>query len=753
MGDMLEPLARKFTWVFRWVVLSLLLQAAPAAAAATYYVRTDGGSATECTGLVDAPYPGTGLAQPCAWDHPFQALPPDGVARMAGGDTLTIGSGSYRMGYGASGDDACDSSFPWACHMLPVPSGPSVGSPTRILGAGWNSGCAAPPELWGAERANVILDLTGASNVEIACLEITDREGCVEFHTGSLTCDRNSYPYGDWASVGLYAEDSANVGLTDLDIHGLAHTGIHAGRLTDWTLTDVRLGANGWVGWDGDIDGGDSNSGTMQFTGWTVEWNGCGETWPGEVPSGCWAQSAGGYGDGVGTGATAGDWMIEDSVFRYNTSDGLDLLYASLGSSITIRRTLAEGNAGNQIKTSGPALIENTVAVGNCGFFDGKAFTYNVDNCRALGNAVSIHLRQSDAVTLVNSTVAGEGDCLVLAGCDGGADGSESLVLRNNVFRGHTDFLQPFENSCLTYADVCPSDPFDTDYSVILDVKNAACPGANDVCGSPLGLVNDAIDNFDARLQPTSPAVDSGTGSGATWSTPSNDITGFARPFGAAVDRGAYESDGAVITTTTSTTTTTTTTTTTSTTTTLAALCPPTPGAGCRAAATGGTSLGIRNSADNNRDRFDWKWRKGAATTASELCDGTDGSAEYRVCVYDSSADPQPLAEMALRSGATCGSRPCWKTTGTKGCRYKDKSRTPDGIIQAKLRGGVAGKAALGIKGSGTALAPPTLSPSGLTLPITVELWIDDGVATECWTATYATASRNGPEKLKAKGP
>ncbi|MBM3190812.1 MAG: hypothetical protein FJZ90_19090, partial [Chloroflexi bacterium] len=42
-------------------------------AAVTYYVRPDGGSPTQCTGRVDAPYPGSGTNQPCAWDHPFRA--------------------------------------------------------------------------------------------------------------------------------------------------------------------------------------------------------------------------------------------------------------------------------------------------------------------------------------------------------------------------------------------------------------------------------------------------------------------------------------------------------------------------------------------------------------------------------------------------------------------------------------------------------------------------------------------------------
>ena len=70
-------------------------------AAATYYVRPDGGSPAQCTGLANAPY--TGASQDCAWDHPFRALPPEGTPRIAGGDTLVIAAGEYMMGYGAPG--------------------------------------------------------------------------------------------------------------------------------------------------------------------------------------------------------------------------------------------------------------------------------------------------------------------------------------------------------------------------------------------------------------------------------------------------------------------------------------------------------------------------------------------------------------------------------------------------------------------------------------------------------------------------
>jgi len=512
----------------------------------TYYVRPDGGSAAACTGMVDAPYPGTGTARACAWDHPFRALEPSGEAgrqgmvRISGGDTLVIGPGSYAMGYGAPGADNCDSDYPYDCTMPPVPSGPDDAHPTRIVGAGWDRGCPEPPELWGTERPWQVLSLDGSSNVEVACLEITDHAGCAEFHSGGLACNRSNYPHGDWAPTGLFAQDSANVVLRDLNIHGLAAHGVLAARLADWTVEDVRVVGNGWVGWDGDIEGNggdDANTGSMVFRRWTVAWNGCVETYPGAEPTGCWAQSAGGYGDGVGTGTTGGDWVIEDSAFLHNTSDGLDLLYHTLGGTITLRRTIARGNAGNQIKTAGPAFLENVLAVGNCAYFEGQSFTHNVDPCRALGNTLALLLTAGDAITVVNSTVAGEGDCLVTAECLGesACDGSESILLRNTVFEGGPQYGPAVDTTCLTWTSLS-GDPFAIDHAVIHGVKGmpSPCPQGSH-CGVPPGIWNTDIDVFDARLRQDSPAVDGG----ATELAPAVDLIGHIRA--GAPDIGAYE--------------------------------------------------------------------------------------------------------------------------------------------------------------------------------------------------------------------
>lgn len=522
-----------------------------------YYVRPDGGSPEQCNGLTDAAYPGSGSDQACAWDHLFRAFPPGEAPKVSGGVTILVASGSYQMGFGAPGTERCEEAGSFDCTMAPIPSGPDPDHPTRILGAGWDSGCTNAPELWGSGRPWFLIDLTDSSNVDIGCFEITDHSGCVEAHSGGLACERDNPPYGDWASIGIQAEDSANVHLWDLNIHGLASTGIHAGRLTDWTLDNVRIAGNGSAGWDGDLwdDLGDSNSGTLTFRHWVVEWNGCGETYPEGEPTGCWAQEAGGYGDGVGTGETGGDWIIEDSQFLHNTSDGLDLLYHTLGGRIVLNRVRAEGNAGNQIKVTGEATITNNVIVGNCAFFEGQSFTHLVDHCRALGSALQIFYTGGEQVSLLNSTIYGQGDGLVGAGereGEGSAcDGSEQLLARNNVFVGTTDYFDSSDISFLYYQEECEALKMDSDFNLVFSAKNIECgaagdnviSGAHDQCVDPMLEGPLSGPAFGMALAAGSPGIDAGD----SGYCPPEDILGNSRPIDgngdgvAACDIGAFE--------------------------------------------------------------------------------------------------------------------------------------------------------------------------------------------------------------------
>lgn len=469
-----------------------------------YYVRVDGGEADQCTGTADAPYPGRGTRQACAWNSLHQALPSTGQARIKGGDTLYVAPGTYPLGVHAPGalGGRCYADAPWDCHLAPVPGGPDARTPTRILG----QDPARPPVLRGHERVSHLLDLNGSANVEVAHLVLTDGSPCVEFHADpTAKCERDAAPFGEWASSGISASASRKVWLHDLDIHGLANRGIIAGGLTDWTVERVRIHANGWAGWDGDIGDGSSNSGEIVLRHVEIGFNGCGETLDG-TPWACWAQNAGGYGDGLGTARTGGHWLIEDSHVHHNTSDGVDLLYmdGSADSSVTIRRVRAEGNAGNQIKTQGRALIESSVVVGNCAYFEGQGRMQADDLCRALGNALSIGLVEGQPAELRHNTITGEGDCLVLSE---GGDPSSQLILANNILLGRIDWRQSPELACGHYAHQSPAR---VSYAgnLFWHVKDGQCPG-DSRCEDPK-LANAGFDAFDPMPLGDSPVLGAG---------------------------------------------------------------------------------------------------------------------------------------------------------------------------------------------------------------------------------------------------
>lgn len=516
--------------------------------ATTYYVRPDGGSATQCTGASNTAYSGSGNGQACAWSHPFIALPPMGTPRIAGGDTLVIGRGSYMMGYGAPGAEACNTGNAFMCSMAAVPSGPSASQPTRILGQGFDNGCSAAPELWGTERAPSILNLTGSSNVEVACLEVTDHSSCIENHcqmTGTCSgevdrCKRDGYPYGTWAENGLVASDSRNVTLQDLNIHGLANDGVRAGRLTDWTMIQVKIVGNGFGGWDGDIRNGvptadTSNHGNIVFRGGEIGFNGCGERYPGGQIFGCWGQNEGGYGDGVGTGPTGGNWVFEDMHVHHNTQDGIDLLYADGTGSITIERVLADGNAGNQLKIAGNSSIANSVVVGNCAYFSkpgniGVGNMQSSDSCRASGDTIAIlagndvasptNINHAVTVTVQNNTIAGEGNGLIMLS-RGNPD--SHVYITSNAMSGSMNwhlvesgypeltggvyyYPRPGTDDAapsITYAD-----------NLFWNLKNDQCPMGS-LCENPR-FTNGDIYAFNALPTPSSPLINRATAANST---------------------------------------------------------------------------------------------------------------------------------------------------------------------------------------------------------------------------------------------
>ena len=495
---------------------------ASTASATVWYVRKDGGTASQCTGTKDAGYPGRGTHQDCAFDHPYQLLPPNASPEpmqptaMRPGDTLEIRQGSYMMGYGAPGQsrDGCDVPYTWDCEISNIPSGVDAAHPTIVTGD-----CKAMAELWGTQRAAAIFSLQKVHDVKIACLELTDHSRCIENYRptsaagGVAACNRSTYPYGTWAANGIDAADVTNLTLQELDIHGFADYGINAGRLSGNTLLDgVTLRANGWGGWSGDLGGNDhssSNSGTIVVRDSEVAWNGCAEAYPATTVVGCWGQNEGGYGDGFAEAWTGGNWTFVRDEMHDNTQDGLDLLYANGSGTIMVMQSRFYGSAGNQVKISGPSSIVDSIIVGNCMWTQQKRGTsmlgamQSADDCRALGSAVELDFPLSDQVaTFVFNTVTGQGDGLIDASQKGTGN---QVVLANNILDGRHSDKRGDEPTFGYYGGDDNVVPATWIGNLVHGVRHGACPG-DSLCEDPL-LRDSAFATYDPTPRPGSPAV------------------------------------------------------------------------------------------------------------------------------------------------------------------------------------------------------------------------------------------------------
>lgn len=485
---------------------SLGFAAIGSAQAATFYVRTDGGDAAQCTGRADAAYPGSGTAQACAWKNPNIAMPSSGSARIVGGDTLMIGAGSFQIGSGG--------------YMQKVPSGPTASSRTRILGK-------AGTKLVGVAGTHRVLNLDGSSNVEIGNLEITDNSDCVYNHSNAAATCTSAMA---WARVGVYATASNNVWMHDVNVHGMAARGFNAGGLSNWTLERVKMNKNGSAGWDGNVGTG-SNSGQMVMRDIEIGWNGCGERVATGEPWACWAQTTGGYGDGFGTVDTGGQWLIEDAFVHHNTSDGLDLRYMDGADTtkVTLRRIYSVANAGNQVKIKGNSLIENSVLVGNCTYFHGKYYMAEGDQCRAYGSTLLLILTGNDVATVRHNTIAGEGDAQIAYG-EGAS--SDKVNIQNNLVVG----FPYYANSSTATLFSGGSAPAAKSFSGNMAWKVRTCQTGT-TCTQDPKLTNMTLAAFDAEPLAGSPVTDKAP----MISGVSTDFVLQPRPSGAANDVGAYE--------------------------------------------------------------------------------------------------------------------------------------------------------------------------------------------------------------------
>jgi hypothetical protein len=166
-------------------------------------------------------------------------------------------------------------------------------------------------------------------------------------------------------------------------------------------------------------------------------------------------------------------------------------------------------------------------------------------------------------------------------------------------------------------------------------------------------------------------------------------------------------------------------------------LCPSTPRSACRNS--GKSLFYLRDKADDDRDRLTWKWSAGAATDLGSFGNPVSGSTDYALCVYGTaSGTPELATSLVVPGGTTCGGDFCWRPTGTKGFKYRDRDGGAAAVTQIILKAGDDDRAKVIVKAKGANLPmPAAASPNNLISQdpvVTVQLANSEG---ECWQATY----------------
>lgn len=570
------------------ILTILILLFAVNVQAATYYVRTDGGTGAQCDGLSDASVAST---PNCAWNSPNWPLPirnQSTAYQISGGDTLIIGSGSYKIGCSDQAGnctdsdynitvtaDGCHNTYPYECALSAIPAGADADNRTKIYGEGWDTGCANPPELYGVGGVKHILRTNDF--VDIRCFEITDHEDCGQF-TPTNACSRdwsgNAYQQ-DWAQVGIRNYDGhyhEGVTIKDIDIHGMGDRGIKAGGFTDLLSEDTRLSGNHLGGWDFDTGVDKSNSGDMVITRMTVQYSGCSEAYPvaggtyEDNISNCCSQDQGCYGDGIGTPSTGGNWVITDSNFIKNTEDGLDLLYVNSNGSSTIKRNTFINNRGSDLKLSGSTTIEDNKIVNQCNYITENGLNYSPsfgNACRYPYNISLTFTSAGEVQNIISNTLVGNPDYLIWTDSQfhgSVCDGTEEINIEKNILVGADEWQGSGNNSLLFGANpgyglcssITPSYGTSSNnmaYSVRTDPCDSVgfqCPsvdpeleGITIVDGG--GFTCDDV-SCDVSIGASSPAI--GTSAVAGF----DDLDILSTDRGNDWDIGAYEYDGAVAT-------------------------------------------------------------------------------------------------------------------------------------------------------------------------------------------------------------
>jgi cysteine-rich repeat protein len=164
------------------------------------------------------------------------------------------------------------------------------------------------------------------------------------------------------------------------------------------------------------------------------------------------------------------------------------------------------------------------------------------------------------------------------------------------------------------------------------------------------------------------------------------------------------------------------------------------------------SSLQLLDRTPDAKDRLKWRWRAGHAILLSQLGNPITTDA-VATCLYDESTPtPTLLFRAVVPAGGTCGTKPCWRSIGSGGYRYKSRTGA-EGIVGLSLRPGPDGKSRVEVKGAGAGLSgrPFGLPAPPLGLPLRMQVQVE---GRGCFEVAHGAAGviENEPGSFKGRG-
>lgn len=544
----------------------------------TWYVRSDGGTpysatnkAGRCSGLVDAPDPGSGRNQPCAFGD-FEYLYFDQVTHLqalwliTGGDTVIVRKpthgGTYHLALINQPSyipTNCNSNSIYnGCDVPNIPSGPDSAHPTIIEGENWAS-CSLPngPDpskqtpltLWGREGFTTQI----SQNVKLKCLAISD-DGTL--HGGK----------GIWESALTSNVTYENVSTTHTFMSVFGPPG--KGVVFDHFLADQNpnfgINMDDAPLYSGQAYSNISGAGDFTLTNSTIQYAGCYSLTAGSCfdhGSNPQAQP-----DGISEGNIIGTLTLDNDIIRYNMEDGLDALHAVL-QGVAVSNSQFYGNIGQQAKigpSNATTLINNTF-IGNCNRmkepFNGVTYANSgVSPCRGGGGVVNPAISggpynfQSNTFVLIGNVGFLQG-CAYGWGC---FDSAAVTAWQDNIILGYTGTAAAYGSGTKAPAFGTTNINTTFNHNSYYNVTNTGTLGTGDITTNPLlagevaappltplvGAGESVLDGF--NFIPTSSSTVKWTGTTYTGQSPTaqNGVTLHSPP-----SMGAFELGGTPSTT------------------------------------------------------------------------------------------------------------------------------------------------------------------------------------------------------------